>query len=125
MTPREGPKRHEHGRAVPGGQGFWWVDRLWNLSKSLPPFDAQIKDIAEFDMDCWFGDWEVPTCRAVADHARRMARADMRFPIILSASGELFDGAHRIAQAWVTGQVTIRAVQFIEDPEPDWVERTH
>ena len=100
------------------------MDRLWKLAEPLVPFDVVIDDIAEFDMDCWFGHWDVPTCRAVAAHARRMAEADRRFPIILAASGELFDGAHRVAQAWATGHATVRAVQFTQDPEPDWVDRT-
>ncbi len=124
MPPDEKPPRHKHGRAVPGGQGFWWVDRLWALAETLPSFEASIDDIAEFDMDCWFGDWAEPTCRAVALHARRMVDADLRFPVIFSASGALFDGAHRVAKAWMTGQSTVLAVQFEDDPAPDWVERS-
>ena len=89
MQPDEQPPRHKHGRAVPDGQGFWWVDRLWLLAEDLPRFEVPIDDIVEFDMDCWFGDWAEPTCRAVAAHARRMVNADLQFPIILSASGEL------------------------------------
>jgi len=124
MQPDEKPPRHKHGRAVSGGQGFWWVDRLWVLAEALPRFEVAIDDIAEFDMDCWFGDWAEPTCRAVAGHARRMVNADLQFPVILSASGELFDGAHRVAKAWMTGQSVVLAVQFQEDPAPDWVERS-
>ena len=100
------------------------MDRLWALAEAVPSFEASIDDIAEFDMDCWFGDWAKPTCRAVAVHARRMVDADLRFPVILSSSGVLFDGAHRVANAWMTGQSTVLAVQFEEDPEPDWVERS-
>ncbi len=122
MPPQEKPPRHKHGRAVAGGQGFWWVDRLWTLAEPLPPYNVSIDDIAEFDRDCWFGDWAEPTCRAVALHARRMVEADLRFPIILSASGALFDGAHRVAKAWMTGQSSVLAVRFKDDPEPDWVE---
>jgi hypothetical protein len=92
------------------------------LAEPLPQFQLAINDIAEFDMDCWFGDWAEPTCRAVAAHARRMADADLRFPIILAASGALIDGGHRVAKAWMAGQSTVLAVQFREDPEPDWVE---
>jgi hypothetical protein len=116
MPRDEEPSRHRHGRAVSGGQAFWWVDRLWMLAEALPSFEAYIDDIAEFDMDCWFGDWAKPTCRAVALHARRMADADLRYPIILSASGALFDGAHRVAKAWMTGRSTVLAVQFEATP---------
>jgi hypothetical protein len=32
------------------------------------------------------------------------------------------DGAHRIAKAWLLGLTEIPAVQFTEDPAPDYVE---
>jgi len=70
------------------------VERLWALAETLPSFEASIDDIAEFDMDCWFGDWAEPTCRAVALHARRMLDADLRFPVILSACRERYSTEH-------------------------------
>jgi len=39
----------------------------------------------------------VPTARAVADHARLLAEADLRFPILLCANGRVMDGRHRVA----------------------------
>jgi hypothetical protein len=80
-----------------------------------------IADIPEFEQDCWFGAAHLPTCRAVAEHAKRIQFADLNYPIILSADGGLMDGGHRIAKAWLNGEVEIRAVRFPRDPEPDYV----
>jgi hypothetical protein len=76
--------------------------------------EVPIADIAEFDQNCWFGPDSPPTCKAVAEHAH---------PVILAADGGLMDGGHRIAKAWLLGHTTIAAVQFVSDPEPDYVVR--
>ena len=120
-TPDERP-RSKFGRSTADGCTFWWVDRLWDLSAHLPPFRLPIDRIAEFDMDCWFEGQESPTCRAVARHAKRIAAVDLSYPVILDTSGELMDGAHRVAKAWTQGQDWVLAVQFETDPEPDWTE---
>jgi hypothetical protein len=86
----------------------------------LPVRTIAIDQIAEFDQDCWFGT-HIPTCRAVAEHARRIRDADLTYPIILSSNGGLMDGGHRIGKAWLEGLTEIRAVQFVVDPEPDYV----
>lgn len=77
--------------------------------------------ITEFERDCLFCGTE-PTIHAVAEHARRIQDPDLSHPIILSADGGLMDGGHRLAKAWLLGWTEIAAVQFEEDPEPDWVE---
>lgn len=80
-----------------------------------------IADIAEFERDCWFAGAHEPTCRAVAEHARRIQAANLDYPIILSSDGRLMDGGHRIAKAWLLGQTEIAAVRFEVDPAPDSV----
>jgi hypothetical protein len=47
--------------------------------------------------------------------------SDLSFPIILSASGAVMDGMHRVAKAVLLGREEIEAVQFEADPEPDHV----
>jgi len=54
---------------------------------------------------------------------RLIEEADLAFPIILSASGAVMDGMHRVAKAVRLGRKDIEAVQFTEDPEPDHVGR--
>ena len=110
----------KHSRPVVGGRQFWWTDTLWRAASGLPVVVVPIAEIVEFDQDCWF-DGRIPTCREVALHARRIERADLAHPIILSADGALMDGGHRIARAWLDGRSHVAAVRFISDPEPDWV----
>jgi hypothetical protein len=113
-------EREQHSHDVPGGRGHWWTDRLWAEAADLPVHAVAIDTIAEFDMDCWFHG-RAPTCRQVAEHARRIHAADLAHPIILSANGGLMDGGHRIAKAYLLGQETVPARRFVTDPEPDWI----
>jgi len=113
------PERHS--RAVPGGRAFYLTERLWKLAEDLPVEGVPIDTIREFDEDCWFGGTPV-TCRMVARHADRIQRADLRYPVILSADGRLMDGGQRIAKAWLSGTSTVDAVRFSIDPEPDYIE---
>jgi len=112
-------KRETHSRVVAGVREFWWTENLWAAAEALPVASASIADIVEFDQNCWFGD-RPPTCREVAEHARRIETADLSHPIILSASGGLMDGGHRIARAWLDGRTEVDAVRFETDPPPDW-----
>jgi hypothetical protein len=111
----------KHSRAIPGGRAFYLTERLWELSAGLPVEVVAIDDIAAFDEDCWFGGREV-TCRMVARHAGLIQKADLSYPVILSADGRLMDGGHRISKAWINGQTTVNAVRFTVDPEPDYIE---
>ena len=104
--------------------GAWW-SRLLAHGKALarrrrlPVIRVPLNAIAEFDQDCWFGERHAPTCRAIAEHARRIQDADLAYPIILSADGRLMDGGHRLAKAWLNGDADIAAVRFAVDPEPE------
>jgi hypothetical protein len=118
MQPMTGREKHSH--AVPGGRGHWWTDRLWAAAADLPAQTVPIDSIAEFDMDCWFHG-RAPTCRQVAEHARRINVADLSYPVILAADGSLMDGGHRIAKAYLLGEQTVQARRFVTDPEPDWI----
>ncbi|HEY8602282.1 MAG TPA: hypothetical protein VIL85_27905 [Thermomicrobiales bacterium] len=111
----------EHSRPVEGGRGVWLAERLWTLARELPVREVPIASIAEFDQNCWFRPQTPPTCRAIAEHARRINAADLAFPIILAADGGLMDGGHRIAKAWLLGHATIAAVRFVQTPEPDYI----
>jgi hypothetical protein len=111
----------KHSRPVPGGRAFWWTESLWAAAAALPVTEVAVADIAELDQDCWF-DGAAPTCRQVAEHARRISEADLGHPVILASDGRLMDGGHRAAKAWLAGAETIDAVRFETDPDPDWFE---
>lgn len=112
-------ERHSH--LIPGGRAVWTTARLWAAARGLPVIRVAIADIAEFEQDCWFVGRHEPTCRAIAEHARRIAAADLSHPVILSHDGQLMDGGHRIAKAWLAGETEIDAVRFEIDPPPDEV----
>ena len=59
--------------------------------------------------------------RSLLEHVKLIEAADLSFPIILSALGEVMDGRHRIAKAELLSKDRIEAVQFEQDPEPDHV----
>ena len=111
----------KHSRPVTGGRGVWYTERLWDLARDLPVRMVAIADIPEFEQNCWFRESTPPTCRAVAEHARRIWDADLAYPVILSADGGLMDGGHRLGKAWLQGLTEVQAVQFVVDPEPDYV----
>ena len=98
----------------------WDVDRLVQLSRNLPRKHFPLTGIRELD-EVWSGDDELPTWRAMLEHLKLIDEADLSFPIILSSSGAVMDGMHRVAKAARQGRREIEAVQFDEDPEPDHV----
>ena len=111
----------KHSRMTDRGRAVWLTERLWELARDLPVRRVPVGQIRELDLNCWFGAGEVPTCRAVAAHALRISRADLRYPIILSADGGLMDGGHRVCKALMLGHTEVAAVQFDQDPEPDYI----
>lgn len=98
----------------------WDVDRLIQLTATLPRTRIPLERIRELD-EAWFGDDELPTWRGMIEHWRLVEAADLSFPIILSASGRVMDGMHRVVKAVWEGRHDIEAVQFAEDPAPDHV----
>lgn len=116
-------RKQYHSRSSPQGRLIWDVDRLVVLSKELPRRAIPLSAIRELDEPYWFdGNDPKPTCRAVAEHALLIQQTDLRYPIILSANGRVMDGMHRVAKALMAGHQHIDAVQFTEDPEPDYVD---
>jgi len=98
----------------------WDVDRLVRLSSTLPRKHIPLSKLRALD-EVWFGEDERPTWRAMLEHMKLIDDADLSFPIILSSTGAVMDGLHRVAKATRQGRKEIEAVQFAEDPEPDHV----
>jgi hypothetical protein len=101
----------------------WNVERLWELAKALPVNSIPISHIFSFNEPVWFESPSIasPTCKQIAEYAKRIFEVDLSYPIILSASGQVMDGLHRVAKSWVQGLQEIQAVRFTRDPEPDLV----
>ncbi len=100
----------------------WDVDRLCELSRGLPRKSIPLETIRELDQPVG-GTGARLTWRQLAGHVNLINEADLAHPIILSASGEVMDGRHRIAKAAISGYDVIEAVQFEVDPPPDYIGR--
>lgn len=99
----------------------WDVDHLIMRSRHFHRVKIPVSAIRELDHSfaCEFD--QALTWRDVINHLALIEAADLNYPIILSADGSVMDGMHRVAKAILLGQATIEAVQFIVDPEPDYV----
>jgi len=105
----------------PGERGLdaWDVDGLIRASAELPVVEVALDTITDVDSDYWFTFGPVPTVRRIVDQVRLIQEVDLSYPIILGSDGRVMDGMHRIARAILDGRTSIRAVQFVVDPEPD------
>ncbi len=104
------------------GTGIWHVERLWELTRDFPVQSVPLTSLPSLDEVRWFnrqGDEPKATCKAVAAHAKLIYEADLSYPVILSMRGDVMDGMHRIAKAWMLGLNEVKAVQFTSDPAPD------
>ena len=114
--------RPTHTTEIDGKRYVWYTERLWELARSLAPFEIEVESFPELDADCWFGGDPLPTIRQVAAHCKRINGADTGIPVIVNANGRLMDGGHRLARALLDGRRTILAVRFSEMPAPDLIE---
>jgi len=114
-------RRQYHSQLVGGHALIWDVHRLVELTRDYPVEQIPLSRIRELDECFWFGD-KPATCRAVTLHAKLINETDLAYPIILSASGRVMDGMHRVCKAWLENRPTVNAVQFTQDPEPDYVD---
>ena len=110
-----------HFRKSDRGLLAWDVRRLIRLSAKFPSRAVQLSQIAELDEDHWYFHGDIPTCRSLVEHIQLIEACDMRYPIILDQQGRVMDGMHRVCKALLNGDREIQAVQFENDPEPDFV----
>ena len=93
---------------------LWSINRLWKLSALLP-----VEAVPLSSLSAVLDEILTMTKREMASEAKRIMEANLDYPIIFSAHGRLMDGSHRIMKAAALGQSTIKAVRFLQDPEPD------
>lgn len=109
----------------PSPKGFyaWDVHRLVKLSKGLPVIQVELNKIKEIDENFWYQEnGSKPTCKSIVEHMRLVNDTDLKYPIILSKEGKVMDGMHRVLKALLLNQERIKAVQFKEDIQPDYVD---
>lgn len=94
----------------------WDVNRLIELTRDSPVKQVRLDSIWQLDT----AHWGAITPRGLAGHAELLKETDLAYPIILSADGRVMDGMHRVVRALMEGRQTIAAVQFDQQPEPDY-----
>jgi hypothetical protein len=106
-----------------GSTPYWRMSTIWSAAEGKPTISVAIADLNILDEVVWFGGPKnvEPTIRRVADHARDILRADLSYPIIMTKSGDVLDGAHRIAKAYLDGRETLPAVVLDDWPPPDGI----
>lgn len=105
-----------------GSMRFHRMHQFWELAEGLPVRKVRLSELDGFDEVRWFGGPRniLPTCRAIAEHARDIYEADLNYPIILSPTGAVLDGWHRICQAFLRGIEELDAVQLPTMPPYLW-----
>jgi hypothetical protein len=105
-----------------GSIPFVRMQQLWEAAAGLPSRKVRLSELNALDEVRWFSERmnKLPTCRAVAEHARDIYDVDFRFPIILSPTGVVLDGMHRLCKAFLLGMEEIDAVQLPSMPPYRW-----
>jgi hypothetical protein len=121
-APRENVRMRKQYNFRPGADGLdaWDVDNLISASSDLPVKDVPLDSIVDVDTDFWFKFGPPPTVQRIIDHIVLIQEVDPSYPIILGSDGRVMDGMHRISRAILDGHATIKAVQFVHEPEPDY-----
>lgn len=119
-------KVSDHSRSVviateQGKTYYWRVTTIWEAANH----ELQVEDIpveallTELEQDRWFQQHRQPTILNIIKHFQRLQDADLSYPIILSPTGRVMDGIHRLAKAWLLGVPTIKAIRLTSFPESD------
>ena len=109
-----------------GSTPFWRMQTLWAAADGRSETVLELSSLDVLDDVVWFGGPNnvEPTVRLVAEHAQAILNADLTYPIIATRSGEVLDGAHRIAKAYLQGLTHVAAVVIEDWPPPDGFVRS-
>ena len=109
-----------HVRKTTNGFDAWDVRRLIKLTKNFPVIRIDPASLPGIESNHWYQEeGAIPSPRSIVEHIRLIEECDLRYPIILDASGRVMDGMHRVCKALLHGIKEIEAVQFESDPTPD------
>jgi hypothetical protein len=99
----------------------WDLDEIWEITKD---FEKELVLVDELWDEryakawCWQHEDETINNEFFLHHMKRVAEADLMYPIILSEEGLIFDGVHRLVKAKYYGMQHILCVRFKKDPLP-------
>lgn len=113
-------RKQYHFRQVGEDIHIWDVHRLVELSQNLKVLQVALTDIQELNEAYWFPK-SAPTTQQIIEHMHLVQAADLSYPIILCASGQVMDGMHRVAKAKLLDLPNIQAVRFDQTPTADFI----
>lgn len=96
----------------------WKVSNLFKCSRDLLVKRVKLSSIKD---ECIFE--YNPDYKEVSEELKKVMKANLSYPIILSSKGWVMDGNHRVVKARLLGKKTIKAIQFEKDPPPDFVSK--
>jgi hypothetical protein len=104
---------------------YWTMRTIWAAAEGKPVVTVAIENLNILDAVVRFGGPKnvEPTIRTVVERAHDVFSADLGYPIIMTRSGDVLDGAHRIAKAYLQGERTISAVVIDDYPPMGWWRR--
>ena len=97
------------------GNFGWAVEDLWDAAAKLPVYEVPL---VGFDIDIMPWDGVGRNFKDFLAHVQLVKKADLKYPIILTPSGSIADGRHRLAKAIIDGHSTIKIVRLVDMPEP-------
>ena len=96
------------------GETEYRVVDIIELTKDLEKFEIPL-----VGLDLNVRPWGNPNINSFCYHLKRIENCNYDNPIILTPTGYICDGWHRVVKAIVEGRETITAVRLLVMPEPD------
>ncbi len=100
---------------------FWRVETLWRVAEELPVEHLTLDEIYWAQDSCAYLEYD-DTYMSFALHVKRVVDSDLSYPVIISPSGSVMDGMHRLVKAFVSGVSLVKAVRFSEMPPSDYIQ---
>jgi len=102
---------------------YWYAETLWTAATGAPIVEIEVASIAILDEVVWFDSAKniLPTIRNIVERMQTIQESDLTFPIIKIRDGDILDGAHRIAKAYINKQKFIRAALLEKYPVHDGI----
>ena len=97
----------------------WDLLNLWKTTKDFEVKEISVNHLWDqrySKIFCWLEPEEQVTNLFFLHHMKRVLKANLDYPIILSEENYILDGVHRLMKAKHLGISTIKYVKFEKDP---------
>lgn len=96
---------------------WWYVIKLIELTKDHDVYDLDLNSV-----DLSILPWECTSILHFVQHMIDMENTSFEYPVIVSPSGWILNGWHRVLKGIIEGKRTIKAVRIFKMPPRDGVE---